>query len=169
MPFSRFEVVEDETEAANAKNEASTSASKKRSRESDAADTDEPKLSKAEKKKLNKKLKAENGEAVPTGSSEKEVAKPKEEKKEKKEKKGKKEKEQAKKDEGEKSAQKVEIKELAGGLKIKDTKTGSGPQAKKGDLVMMRYVGKLQNGTQFDANTKGKPVCAINPINHARL
>jgi FK506-binding nuclear protein len=48
-------------------------------------------------------------------------------------------------------------KELPGGLKINDIKTGTGPQAKKGSTVLMRYIGKLDNGKVFDKNTKGKP------------
>lgn len=40
---------------------------------------------------------------------------------------------------------------------IEDKKTGTGPTAKPGQRVSMRYVGKLQNGSIFDSNTKGKP------------
>ena len=36
-------------------------------------------------------------------------------------------------------------------------KSGTGPIAKAGNRVSMRYVGKLQTGSIFDANTKGKP------------
>ena len=62
------------------------------------------------------------------------------------------------------------------GVKIDDKKLGSGPAAKKGDKVGMRYIGKLQDGKVFDcemilvsfsisannadsvlANKKGKP------------
>ena len=62
------------------------------------------------------------------------------------------------------------------GIKIDDKKLGSGPAAKKGDKVGMRYIGKLQEGKVFDcemifvslsifanntdsvlANKKGKP------------
>lgn len=32
-----------------------------------------------------------------------------------------------------------------------------GPVAKPGNRVSMRYVGKLQNGSIFDSNTKGRP------------
>ncbi|KXN85346.1 hypothetical protein AN958_11446, partial [Leucoagaricus sp. SymC.cos] len=46
---------------------------------------------------------------------------------------------------------------LPGGLKIQDATIGTGPQAKKGDKLQMRYVGKLPNGKVFDKNTKGKP------------
>ena len=49
-------------------------------------------------------------------------------------------------------------KELAGGVKAKDTKAGTGPAAKKGDTVYMRYTGKLEDGSVFDSNAKGKPV-----------
>lgn len=51
-----------------------------------------------------------------------------------------------------------EAKTLEGGLKIQDHKVGSGPAAKSGNLVKVRYVGKLQNGKIFDSNTKGEPV-----------
>ena len=42
-------------------------------------------------------------------------------------------------------------------MTIDDKTTGSGPQAKAGQKVNMRYVGKLTNGNVFDSNTKGKP------------
>ena len=102
-------------------------------------------MSKAEKKK-NKKQKAEGGVAVPAGE---ESSEKKEEKKEEKEKKGK------------KVADEPKTKELPGGIKIKDSKVGTGPQAKKGNTVLMRYIGKLQNGKVFDKNVKGKPVCPM--------
>lgn len=43
------------------------------------------------------------------------------------------------------------------GVKIDDKKLGSGPAAKNGDRVGMRYIGKLTDGKVFDANKKGKP------------
>ncbi|KAL2044978.1 hypothetical protein N7G274_002753 [Stereocaulon virgatum] len=43
------------------------------------------------------------------------------------------------------------------GVKIDDKKLGSGPAAKKGNKVGMRYIGKLKDGKVFDANKKGKP------------
>ena len=101
---------------------------KKRARESDVtesasaapiAEGEGEKLSKAQKKKLNKKLKADDGAAVPTGVAI--SAAPSEAKKEKKEKKEKK---------ADKPA--VETRELPGGLKVKDAKIGSGKVAKKG-------------------------------------
>ncbi|KIY67178.1 hypothetical protein CYLTODRAFT_397665 [Cylindrobasidium torrendii FP15055 ss-10] len=105
----------------------------KRAREE--VEVDETKLSKAEKKKA-KKRKGEDGQAV--------AAEPAaEKKKEKAEEKPKKE--------------APETKELAMGVKAKDTTVGKGPTAKKGKRVEMRYIGKLTNGKVFDSNTKGKP------------
>ena len=43
------------------------------------------------------------------------------------------------------------------GVIVEDHKLGTGPAAKKGSRVEMRYIGKLENGKQFDANKKGKP------------
>ncbi|KAK8205879.1 hypothetical protein HDK77DRAFT_301974 [Phyllosticta capitalensis] len=43
------------------------------------------------------------------------------------------------------------------GVTIDDKKLGTGPAAKKGDRVGMRYIGKLTNGKVFDSNKKGKP------------
>lgn len=147
---SRFEeVASDEEEAPQLVD------SKKRPRESDAT---EEKLSKSQQKKLNKKLKAEGGKAVPTGAEESEVKEKKAEKKGKEEKEDKKVKED-KKEKKEKAPAK-ETKELSGGVKVQDHKVGTGPQAKSGDMVSMRYVGKLQNGKVFDSNTKGAPVRA---------
>ncbi|TEB38357.1 FKBP-like protein [Coprinellus micaceus] len=109
------------------KEEAPKSA--KRGRESDAA-AEKPKEA---KEKKNKKLKAEDGKAAPAPAEEKE-------KKEKK-----------------KEDKPAAVKELPGGLQIKDTKVGDGAEAKKGARVGMRYIGKLNNGNVFDKNVKGKP------------
>lgn len=44
------------------------------------------------------------------------------------------------------------------GVKIDDRKAGTGPAAKSGDRVGMRYIGKLEkDGKVFDSNKKGKP------------
>ncbi|MCJ1352256.1 MAG: peptidylprolyl isomerase fpr4 [Icmadophila ericetorum] len=43
------------------------------------------------------------------------------------------------------------------GVKCDDKKLGSGPAAKNGDKVGMRYIGKTTDGKVFDANKKGKP------------
>ena len=107
-------------------------------------DTQEPgteqegKVSKSQKKKL-KKLKAANGDAVEAHTPEKsEKTKEKGDKKEK--------------------VKGGEARTLQGGVLAADHKVGTGPIAKSGNLVSMRYVGKLQNGKVFDQNTKGKPV-----------
>ncbi|PCH43808.1 hypothetical protein WOLCODRAFT_104216 [Wolfiporia cocos MD-104 SS10] len=151
----RFEEIHDEPEQPKA------DSSKKRPRDSDAMSTDagEVKLSKADKKKL-KKQKVEGGKAVTT-SEEAALVEKKEEKKEGKKEQGKKEeKKGAKKDEKEEKKEEKKgdaEKTLAGGVKIKDHKIGTGPKAKAGDSVSMRYVGKLTNGKIFDQNTKGDP------------
>lgn len=119
---------------------------------------DTEKLSKTDRKLL-KKLKAENGQAVPTATetkaelSEKEPSK----KESKKEKKDKKEKEKA--SAGADTKSKVgQTQEITGGVKIKDVTAGKGRAAQKGDTVKMRYIGKLENGKVFDSNTKGSAV-----------
>lgn len=109
-------------------------------------DTDKP--SKADKKKQ-KKLKAENGEAVEAPSPAKKEEKGKQEKEGKEGKKDKKDKAEKKK---------AETKTVQGGVQIADHKVGSGPKAKNGDRVSVRYIGKLQNGKVFDQNKTGKPV-----------
>jgi len=43
------------------------------------------------------------------------------------------------------------------GVTVDDKKEGKGRAAKKGDRVEMRYIGKLKNGKVFDSNKKGKP------------
>ncbi|KAF4461858.1 FK506-binding 4 [Fusarium albosuccineum] len=43
------------------------------------------------------------------------------------------------------------------GVTIDDRTIGNGRTVKNGDTVGVRYIGKLQNGQQFDANKKGKP------------
>ena len=56
-----------------------------------------------------------------------------------------------------KQAVKKEKKTLASGVVIEDAKVGSGPMAKNGSKLAVRYIGKLKNGTVFDKNTKGAP------------
>ena len=53
------------------------------------------------------------------------------------------------KKEGEKQKATLGIKTVQG-VKIDDKKLGTGPAAKKGDKVGMRYIGKLQDGKVFD-------------------
>lgn len=49
-----------------------------------------------------------------------------------------------------KSATKESNVTIVNDVKIEDKKTGSGPAAKNGDKLSMRYIGKLQNGKVFD-------------------
>jgi FK506-binding nuclear protein len=92
------------------------------------------------------------------------VAIPKEDPvKDAKEENGEEEKKEKRKEKKEKKKEKegkvtVEVKELEGGVKVKDVKAGSGPGAQKGQSVKMRYIGKLTDGKVFDSNTQGKPV-----------
>ena len=47
---------------------------------------------------------------------------------------------------------------LANGVVVEEHKAGSGPKAKNGTKLAIRYIGKLvKNGKEFDKNTKGKP------------
>jgi FK506-binding nuclear protein len=47
---------------------------------------------------------------------------------------------------------------LANGVTIEEHKVGSGPKAKTGTKLGIRYIGKLvKGGKEFDKNTKGKP------------
>jgi len=38
------------------------------------------------------------------------------------------------------------------GLGVVDTKLGTGPECKKGDSCKVRYIGTLEDGTEFDSN-----------------
>ncbi|KIK45116.1 hypothetical protein CY34DRAFT_801970 [Suillus luteus UH-Slu-Lm8-n1] len=144
----RFEelsdLAEDEPKAEQAK-------PSKRPRD-DAMDTDEQPVEKVSKKKKAKKQKGEDGKAIPVAAEEK-AAEPKGEKEEEK----KADKKDKKKQKGSEEKKGGASKELAGGVKIRDVKTGDGKAAKNGARVSMRYIGKLQNGKVFDQNTKGKP------------
>ncbi|KAH8990515.1 hypothetical protein EDB92DRAFT_1864215 [Lactarius akahatsu] len=149
----RFEEVVSEEESRLEK-------SAKRPRESNATEQDASTSDKPSKKA--KKLKAENGAAVPapTGTDGEPSKKGKKDKK----KKGGDAKEshlQTGEDKESESKPKQSdlggMRELPGGLKIQDAKLGEGVQAKKGVKLSMRYVGKLPNGKIFDSNTKGKP------------
>lgn len=155
-PCRRFEEVPSD-------HEAETLKSTKRRRVSDNVEHEPVAGDKTSKKA--KKLKAENGAAVPVSTDANADAQKKGEKKEKKTKKGAESKEgDSKKEEGkggdakQKQGDKGAIRELPNGLKIQDAKVGDGPQAKSGTKVNMRYVGKLLDGKIFDSNTKGKPV-----------
>jgi FKBP-type peptidyl-prolyl cis-trans isomerase len=61
-----------------------------------------------------------------------------------------------------------EDKKLASGLVYKTLKEGTGPSVKGGQTVKVNYVGRLQDGTEFDASAKhGGP--AEFPIGVGRL
>ncbi|KAI9442201.1 hypothetical protein H4582DRAFT_1927029 [Lactarius indigo] len=109
-----------------------------------------------------KKLKAENGAAVPapTGTDGEASKKSKKDKKKKGGDAKESQPQTGEDKEGESKPKQGDLggmRELPGGLKIQDAKLGEGPQAKKGVKLSMRYVGKLSNGKIFDSNTKGKP------------
>ncbi|KAF8236500.1 hypothetical protein L208DRAFT_1432481 [Tricholoma matsutake] len=130
---SRFETVDEEP-----------SKSLKRAHDADA-DSESPKQTKSDKKK---KLKGEGGKAVSAPEIDQE--KKKEKKKEKS-----KDKEAEKQEPG--TGKKAVEREITGGIKILDSKIGTGPMAKKGNKVRMRYIGKLPDGKVFDKNVKGNP------------
>lgn len=153
---SRFEEIHAETAKVEV---GKKEASKKRARDADVSAAEEEKPSKAEKK-LNKKLKAEDGKAVPAGTEQQPKANG-EVKKDKKQKEAEKEK-KAEKD-AEKKKDKGETREIEG-VKISDHKVGTGRQAKAGDTVSMRYVGKLSNGKVFDQNKSGTAVSGISCV-----
>ena len=157
-PCRRFEQVPSD-------HEVETLKSGKRPRVSDTVEDKPVAGDKASKK--SKKLKGENGAAVPVSADADADAdaQKKGEKKDKKVKKGVQFKDDdSKKEEGkggdlkQKQGDQGGMRELPNGLRIQDAKVGNGPQAKSGAKVKMRYVGKLQNGKVFDSNTKGKPV-----------
>lgn len=108
-----------------------------------------------------KKLKGGGGMAIPAPQidqdKKQEKKEEKEEKKDKKKDKKKDNKEQSGKQEPDTGKIPVE-REITGGIKILDSKIGTGPMAKKGNKVRMRYIGKLQSGKVFDKNVKGNPV-----------
>lgn len=46
----------------------------------------------------------------------------------------------------------------ASGLRYRDDEVGDGPEARKGDRVVVHYVGTLEDGTQFDSSrNRGTP------------
>ncbi|GLB37533.1 putative peptidylprolyl isomerase [Lyophyllum shimeji] len=122
----------------------------KRPRESDA-DEEAAKPSKAEKKKKKQKSEAASEQKKAESKKENEEGASKEKGSTSQEKES-----AAKEKDGASKAKSVE-REIAGGIKIYDAKIGTGPMAKKGNTVRMRYIGKLTNGKVFDKNTKGKP------------
>jgi FKBP-type peptidyl-prolyl cis-trans isomerase FkpA len=43
------------------------------------------------------------------------------------------------------------------GLRYEDMECGEGPEAAPGDVVIVHYTGKLQNGETFDSSVDGEP------------
>jgi len=144
--LSRFEEIDNEKPAGG----------KKHARD----DGDVSMVSNISDKKANKKLKSETGSAVPVSTEGAGGEKRKERKKKEKKVEGVEadapaatsspDKEKPTKKSG-------PLQELDGGLKFRDITVGTGKQAKAGNTVSMRYIGKLENGKVFDSNTKGKP------------
>jgi len=124
---SRFEEIDDDAPAEK------PATGKKHPRESDAMETDA-----AADKKATKKQKAGDGSAVPLNGEAKPAESKKEKKKKEKEKKEKAESTSPEKKEGAEKKAGGELKELPGGLKVKDVKVGTGKQAKAGNTVSMR-------------------------------
>ncbi|WVO19114.1 FK506-binding protein 4 [Cryptococcus decagattii] len=108
-------------------------AQKRKAEELESPAKEDASLSKAQKKKLAKKAKVESekAEEKPAAAAKKPAAK--------------------------KETKAPQKKTLPSGLIIEDIKIGDGPVAKTGKRLGMRYIGKLTNGKQFDANTSGKP------------
>jgi FK506-binding nuclear protein len=112
---------------------------------------EEPVLTKAQQKKLKKN----NGDAAAVEPKEA----PKDAKKEAKTDKKvqfAKNLEQGPTPSGDKPTGTLGVKEIRG-VKIDDKKLGKGVAAKSGNVVAMRYIGKLEDGKVFDSNKKGKP------------
>ncbi|ESZ92915.1 hypothetical protein SBOR_6688 [Sclerotinia borealis F-4128] len=116
---------------------------------------EEPKLS----KKQQKKLKKNNGEAAPAKAEDAKKDAAKDDKADKKVQFAK----NLEQGPTGSDAPKVDAKKTAlgirtvDGVKLDDKKLGSGPVAKKGNRVGMRYIGKFTDGKVFDSNKKGKP------------
>jgi FKBP-type peptidyl-prolyl cis-trans isomerase len=47
--------------------------------------------------------------------------------------------------------------ELESGLKFKELECGDGKEAKSGDILVVHYTGKLEDGTTFDSSVGGEP------------
>lgn len=61
-----------------------------------------------------------------------------------------------KKDDKKKSSPSLGVKDVQG-VTVDERKIGTGPAAKKGSRLEMRYIGKLDDGKVFDSNKSGKP------------
>ncbi|KAG2181104.1 hypothetical protein INT43_008686 [Umbelopsis isabellina] len=113
---------------------------KKRAAEAaaDASANKKQKAQEAAKKPEAKKAEAKKPEAKKAEAKKPETKKP-----------------EAKKEEPKKEQPKAT--KLANGLLIEDVKVGTGPKAKAGQRIGMRYIGKLKSGKVFDKNVSGKP------------
>ncbi|KAI9144008.1 hypothetical protein BKA69DRAFT_1057693 [Paraphysoderma sedebokerense] len=113
----------------------------------------------AQSEPAEKKSKQENGKAVsksPDSGKQEQKQQSQKQKVEKKEAQDKKQKQQPKNANENESGEKS-VKKLPNGLVIEDIKGGSGPKAKPGRKVSVRYIGRLKNGKVFDKNTSGAP------------
>lgn len=130
----KIEEIEEELELKETKKRAAEEPASKKSKKAKKNEKKEDKKSVQFTKEL---------EQGPTGST---LVEKKEEKK------------VEKKDKKEKNGdKKFPTKTLLGGVVTEDRKAGSGPLAKSGSRVGIRYIGKLKNGQVFDKNTSGKP------------
>ncbi|KAJ5899228.1 FK506-binding protein 4 [Penicillium taxi] len=110
---------------------------------------EEPALTKAQQKKLKKN----NGDAAATAAA---AVETKKDVKSDKKVQFAKNLEQGPTPSAEKPTGTLGVKEVKG-VKLDDKKLGQGRAAKHGNTVSMRYIGKLENGSIFDSNKKGKP------------
>ncbi|KAJ3207475.1 peptidylprolyl isomerase fpr4 [Entophlyctis luteolus] len=113
---------------------------------SSAASGDQKKLSKKEKKKLQKQQKEEEKPKAPEKPIEKSTEKTNEKQTDKKQ-----------KEKKEDASSQKKVTKHPNGMIIEEVVEGSGPIAKVGSRVGVRYVGKLTNGKVFDSSTTGKP------------
>ena len=141
---------------------------KKNNGEAAAAKTEDSKKDDAEKDsaaaKSDKKVQfAKNLEQGPTGSAEKAKAKSDTPAKVKAETPVKEKNENKGKEKNETKGKTTLGPKTVNGVLIDDKKLGSGPAAKKGDKVSMRYIGKLTDGKVFDGKFHGPsshfPIC----------
>ncbi|CAG9790999.1 unnamed protein product [Diatraea saccharalis] len=118
---------------------------------------DMSKLSKAQRRRLKKKLqKQQEKSPKQQEKSPKQVNGVDKAKKDKPEQKAEKKKPEAKKEAQDGHTEKKEKKSLSGGVFIEDLKVGNGPVAKPGKVVMVYYEGRLkQNNKMFDNCLKG--------------
>ncbi|KAJ5220936.1 uncharacterized protein N7469_009823 [Penicillium citrinum] len=153
MEDPRITEVESEEEEAPKLVEAKGKGKNKRAAEEESLDDQiaksaKGKASKAEEKAQQKKLKKNDGAAA--------AVEPKKEAKSDKKVQFAKNLEQGPTPSGDKPTGTLGVKEVRG-VKIDDKKLGKGVAAKAGNVVAMRYIGKLEDGKVFDSNKKGKP------------